>query len=130
MSKVLIIDDDISHHRLAGVLIERYSIFDNYISYTDPKNALFDLMSADDYMSSNSLPDAILLDLNMPGIDGWQFLERLKRLPGVDAKSIPVFIVTSSIDPNDTYRSEQYAEVKGFFSKPISPETLRKIAGK
>ena len=128
MSKVLIIDDDISHHRLAAVLIERFGIFDNYICYTSSKTALVDLIHNTN--QPNAVPDAILLDLNMPEIDGWQFLERFEALPLAETRNIPVFIVTSSIDPNDSYRSEQYQVVKGFFSKPITPDILKRIAGK
>ncbi|WP_207428158.1 two-component system response regulator [Pedobacter sp. SYSU D00535] len=126
MSKIFIIDDDLSHHRLTEVLIKKYGIFENFISYTNPERAMVDLIEAS--KRSEGLPDAILLDLNMPGFNGWQFLERFVKVEEAAQKEVPVYIVTSSIDPNDSFRSQEYAVVKGFFSKPISPETLKKIA--
>jgi len=125
MPRAVIIDDDPGYHRLTGALIDKYGVFD-YVSYTDPRSALIDLI--DCHFSSKVLPDLILLDLKMPGVSGWEFLESFDNLRAVISKEIPVFIVTSSVDPNDTFRSKQYSAVKGFFSKPISPDNLKTIA--
>lgn len=126
MSSVIIIDDDPSHHLLAKALLKRYQYFEEFKCYTDPKTALIDLMDA--YYSSYALPDLILLDLNMPGVSGWEFLEMFDNLRAMVSKDIPVFILTSSIDPNDKQRSSEYNAVKGFYSKPLSPEILKEVA--
>lgn len=62
----------------------------------------------------------VFIDLNMPGFDGWDFLESYRHLP---IKS-PVYILTSSINPKDIERSMQFAEVVKFLTKPLSSDLL------
>ena len=65
--------------------------------------------------------DLILLDINMPHMNGWDFLEAFEPFN----LSKPVFIVSSSNDRNDVEKSKRYKSVKGFFSKPISQTNLQ-----
>ncbi len=123
MSKVFIIDDDPIHQRIAQIMIGKHQLFDHHTSYTDAERAL-------DYLKENvrnadSLPDVILLDLNMPVIDGWDFLEAFAKFQNEISKSIRIFIVTSSVDEKDKLRSQAYPFVKGFISKPLSPDIIR-----
>jgi CheY-like chemotaxis protein len=67
--------------------------------------------------------DLILLDLNMPFMSGWDFLDALEPL-NIDK---PVFIITSSNDRHDVEKSKGYKSVKGFYSKPISQSSLQTI---
>ena len=68
------------------------------------------------------LPDAILLDLNMPVMDGWQFLDEFISLP--ITKEIHIFIMTSSIDPADIEMAGKYKVVKEYIMKPITTQKL------
>jgi len=72
-----------------------------------------------------SLPDVILLDLNMPIMDGWQFLEEFIEIPC--KKEITIYIVTSSIDPEDIEKAKQYDKISNYLIKPISSEKLQQI---
>jgi CheY-like chemotaxis protein len=67
--------------------------------------------------------DLILLDLNMPFMSGWDFLDALEPLN----LGKPVFIITSSNDRHDVEKSKRYKSVKGFYSKPISQTSLQTI---
>ena len=75
------------------------------------------------------MPDVLFLDINMPIMDGWQFLEEFIHLD-ID-KKVRVNIVTSSIDPIDKEKSELYKTRTGhtivFINKPISREGIQKI---
>lgn len=123
MSKVFIIDDDTIHQRIAQIMIEKHQLFDDYTSYTDAEKALIFLK--EQKSNSSSLPDVILLDLNMPVIDGWDFLDLLEGFRSELSKAIRIFIVTSSVDEKDILRAQNYSAVTGFISKPLSPDIIR-----
>lgn len=75
-----------------------------------------------DVNENSSIPDSILLDLDMPVMDGWEFLDAFVTLP--IAKQVCVFILTSSIHPSDREKAKQYGVVKGFFSKPLDGSSV------
>lgn len=124
-SRVFIIDDDPIHQRIAQIMISKHNLFDEYFSYTEAQQALDFLQ--ENKKNEEALPDVILLDLNMPVIDGWDFLETFEILVNELKKSIRVFIVSSSVDEKDVLRSKSYVTVKGFISKPLSPDIIRSI---
>ncbi|QKG57693.1 response regulator [Hymenobacter sp. BRD128] len=72
-----------------------------------------------------SMPDLILLDLNMPLMDGWEFLDAFSTLPLV--QPVRVFILTSSIQPEDMEKARQYQPVIGYFSKPLGKENVQRM---
>lgn len=73
------------------------------------------------------LPDLILLDLNMPFMDGWDFLNEFKMLKGYTSKKINIVIVTSSVDERDLSRAREYEEVSGYMVKPVIMTDLKKV---
>ncbi len=73
------------------------------------------------------LPDIILLDIRMPMMDGFEFLEKLSDMSCLKIKIPNVIMVTSSIDPMDINKSNENALVKGFIGKPLKINQLREI---
>lgn len=116
--EVLIIDDDPINNLICEKILQIKGISSNSFSFTSASKALEFLAQI-----KGETPAAILLDLNLPEIDGWQFLEKFKLL---NIKT-PIFILTSSIDPRDKNRSETYKDVKGFFTKPLIDGSLEII---
>jgi CheY-like chemotaxis protein len=123
MCQAYIIDDDPVYIQITETLIERHKVFESYRSYTNPVNALIDLLDA--YYSSEKLPEVILLDLWMPKLTGWNFLDSFNSIATLEAANTSVYIVTSSIDPIDKQRALLYSSVKGFLTKPASLDMLR-----
>lgn len=123
MSKVFIIDDDSIHQRIAQIMIEKHNLFSSHESYTNAQQALDFLNDNPD--NTEDLPDVILLDLNMPVMDGWDFLDFFEDLQKKLKKKIRIYIVTSSVDEKDRARSQSYSTVRGFISKPLSPDIIR-----
>ncbi len=87
------------------------------VDYSDPEEAF------DKILSEN--PDIIFLDLNMPVMDGWEFLEKMKK----NHMSHKVAILSSSCNPLDLRRWQSYANVVNFCIKPITPNVLIETAG-
>lgn len=124
MSKVFIIDDDPIHQRIAQIMITKHQLYDEFVSYTEASKAIEFL--EDNYSNIEFLPDVILLDLNMPVMDGWEFLESFEKIKPNLLKEIRIFIVSSSVDEKDISRSQSYSTVNGFISKPLNPDIIRK----
>jgi len=106
--KVLLIDDDPINNYVNKRLILRLFSVAEITEFLDAVSAL-------EYLKTNT-PELIFLDINMPEMDGWQFLEEYRNYPN----RTKVVILTSSIDPSDRMRSEQFDFVEGFFVKPLN----------
>jgi CheY-like chemotaxis protein len=74
--------------------------------------------------SIEHLPDVILLDIYMPELDGWGFLQEYQRIKDQLGKSIDIYIISSSGHPKDRNRAEAFPEVKAYLQKPITKEQL------
>jgi CheY-like chemotaxis protein len=70
-----------------------------------------------------SLPDLILLDINMPGLTGWSFLDQLNQL----RHQVGVYMYSTSIDPEDVKRARAYEVVRDFLPKPLDTKTIRRL---
>jgi CheY-like chemotaxis protein len=115
-----IIDDDKIFVFVLKKILKKNENFDEVLDFKNGEEVL-DLLSNKD----NALPNIILLDINMPVIDGWQFLEEIEKLP--NKEKLNVFIMSSSIDTNDIEKSKSFSTVKDFISKPINNDKLNKL---
>lgn len=72
-------------------------------------------------------PDLIFLDINMPAMDGWEFLEKYKLLPQAQKAHIIMIMLTTSLNPDDERRTRDIPEIAGFENKPLQRPRLEKI---
>ncbi len=121
-----VIDDDPIHVFGVKHLLESSNLSGKTIYYTNGKEAYEGLKAIWD--EGKELPELILLDINMPVWDGWDFLDEFTKLP--ISKKVIIYIVTSSIDPEDKEKAASYNELSDFVVKPISLDTLREIITK
>ncbi len=118
-----IIDDDEIIIYLTDKILKKVEFCDRVAKFTDAQKAIDQLKEA--ISTGKDIPEVILFDLNMPNMDGWEFIEEFVRLPL--EKPIPTFIFTSSIDPADKKKSYNYEVIKDFITKPLTVQKLDKI---
>lgn len=120
--KVYLVDDYAISNLYHKKLLEKLDYKSELRMFTNPETALEDLRSD----NNTTDPVLILLDIEMPQIDGFQFLDILKRQ--FASRVIDVVIVSSSIWETDKERARRYPEiVMGFVSKPMKIENLRML---
>jgi CheY-like chemotaxis protein len=77
----------------------------------------------------NGLPEIIMVDINMPVMDGWEFLDEfIKLMPSLPGK-ITIYMISSSIRQVDIERAKMYSEVQDYIVKPLLIDNLKKILG-
>lgn len=121
---ICIIDDEDIIQYIVKTILHNISNDIDVLSYMNGEEALIALQKLPD----TELPDVILLDINMPVMSGWQFLEEFVKTRSDSSKKVPIYILTSSTAPNDKIRSKVYKEIMGYIHKPIEADTLKQIA--
>ena len=126
VEKMYVIDDDKIYHFLLKNLFRQNNIAATPVFFSNGQDAI-------DYIKENKhnsaeLPELILLDVNMPIMDGWQFLEEYNLILGELPKASTIFMISSSNDEQDLNKAKKYSKiVKDYFLKPICKEDLEKI---
>lgn len=115
-----IIDDDPIFVIGTKRLMELAEICKSFMIFSNGKEALDALQPL--LASHASLPNVIFLDLNMPVMDGWEFLDEFVKIPA--AKEITVYIVTSSIDQRDIDKAAKYGLGVNYKIKPVTKKDL------
>lgn len=75
----------------------------------------------------DEIPDIILLDINMPVMDGWEFLKHYTKFKSKINKNISIYIVSSSANPEDIHKAREMKNLSGYIPKPIDRIQLKKI---
>lgn len=125
MKRLVIIDDDPIDHFVMKHALRGNNYFDT-TTYTVYGSLILDYIE-ENRSEPDKLPDAIILDLNMPAFSGWDFLDRLQDLSSDIDKNIHVHVLTSSIRQIDEEHANKYPFVKSFISKPFQPGMLNSI---
>jgi len=77
--------------------------------------------------SQERLPDLVLLDINMPIMDGWQFMDAFSELAPEIKNTTSIYMTTSSLEASDATKAKEYIDIKGFLCKPIELSALSNI---
>lgn len=123
---ILLVDDDEINNFISIKLIKKALVYADITACLDGSYAINQLLEIQEKNPEN-LPDYILLDINMPIMNGWEFLDEYKRL-GLDplGKS-KIFIISSSVFSNDINKAKSYELVKDFISKPLNVEKIKEL---
>lgn len=117
-STVCIVDDDKVYQITTKKMLERIASTNNILVFSDGTEA-FQYLSE---MASNkdALPDVIFLDINMPFMNAWEFLDAYTQLKPHLTKPITIYIISSSISDVDIQRAKNIEHVKDYYVKPMT----------
>lgn len=117
-----LIDDDDTYQFIVQRTLNSSNLVNSIKIFSNGKAAIDFLEATIDDIAK--IPDVILLDLTMPIMDGWQFLEQYLRFRPRIGKKVVIYVVSSSIDPRDMQRAKSISEVTDYVVKPLSKSKL------
>lgn len=126
LRSILLVDDDPIANFLNELLIEEMEITKKLTIAKDGKEALEKIA---DCTFLKSFPDLILLDINMPGMSGFEFLEEFNKMNPEEKKLIKIVMLTSSMATQDLEKAKEF-KVNGYIPKPLKHESIERIINK
>lgn len=118
---VMLIDDNEDDNFFHKIVLKETGITEHI------KVAESGFEALDFLVNENKIPELIFLDINMPKMNGWEFLEEYRKLNEEQKARVVIIMLTTSLNPTDRKKAFSIPEVNGFETKPLSPETLNEI---
>ncbi|GAA3512306.1 response regulator [Aquimarina addita] len=120
LKRFLLIDDSSATNFFNKTIIEKTNYVDEVLVATNGKEALA-------YIKKETLPEIIFLDLNMPVMNGWEFLDAYQMLEDSLRNSVIIIMLGASLTKEEEKRLECISQVKGFKEKMLTKDTLHQI---
>ena len=121
LSCILLVDDDYDDNLYHKIIIKKMEITESIDEVNNGLEAL-------EYITARmSPPELIFLDINMPKMNGWEFLERYKDLDANQKAKTVIMMLSTSANPDEIKRAKEIEEVSGFQTKPLTPESMTEI---
>lgn len=122
--RIYIIDDDTSSIFLTENMLALEDVTHDISTFLSAHEALESLQTGNE----DDIPELMFVDLNMPIMDGWDFLNALAPIAPTLSERCSIYILTSSLDISDTHRLKDYPFVSGLIHKPIRSEDINLVA--
>jgi CheY-like chemotaxis protein len=123
---ILLVDDDEINNFISIKLIKKALVNTDIMACLNGRFAIEELVEIQ-RKDPSKLPDYILLDINMPIMNGWEFLDEYKRLNIDPSGKTKIYIISSSVFSNDINKAKSYNLVKDFISKPLNVEKIKEL---
>ncbi|WP_103071327.1 response regulator [Aquimarina sediminis] len=129
LNMIMLVDDDSNTNLYNEYIINRLDIFKNIKIFQNGKRALEFLITQDDN-GKFPQPEIIFLDINMPVMNGWEFLDEYKELTKEQQAQILIAMLTSSMNTEDSQKALSSGVVKEYIHKPLIEERIKEIIDK
>ncbi len=129
IKNILLVDDDFASNYLTEIILKDMNFADSISTVRDGKAAINYMTSCTSPQQTEPAvpcPDLILLDINMPVMDGFEFLEEYKQLLFERKEDVLIILLTTSTNNRDIEKAKKY-KVNGYIEKPISEEKLKQV---
>lgn len=132
LSCILLIDDNLADNEFHKIIIKKLGVCDDVRVVNDGKKALEYLENTNKQKPSEflPLPELIYLDINMPGMNGFEFLEAYKKTAEKLHAKVVIVMLTTSLNNIDQIRAEASGEVDEFQIKPLTEDSLKNVIEK
>jgi CheY-like chemotaxis protein len=120
-----IIDDDEIHKFTTSFLLKKTDLVNNIILFSNGLEAIN--FFKDEIGNIANIPEIVFLDVNMPVMDGWEFLEEYVLIESVMPKTVVIYMISSSVDERDFLRAKSISALTGFLVKPISSHSIAEV---
>lgn len=125
MKNIMLIDDNDIDNFISNHIVTKSGVADKVSLMSSAIDALQHLEKVKE--DFEEFPDVIFLDISMPVMDGFGFLNEVTKFPKVSAKRCYIVMLTSSNNKNDIERAKQYSVVQDYFVKPLKTEMLNSL---
>ena len=122
---IILVDDDEPTNVIHKIVIQETDCCEEIIVCEDGASALKTLQER--YTSNLALPNLVFLDINMPGMNGWQFIDKYEELDPKLREEIIVVMLSTSENPDDLRKANELVTVSSFYNKPLTEELIFSI---
>ena len=125
LKTIMLIDDDIPTNYLNKMVIDQTACAEKVITVNSAIEGLTFLKEQPKAL----MPDLIFLDINMPAMNGWEFLEAYKSIPSEKKENTVIMMLSTSENPDDKMRAKCIKDISGFMVKPLSEDIVTNVMG-
>lgn len=126
LKRFLIVDDDRANNLLCKIILQKTFEGAEIVSHEFPRSALDYIVN--EYSNPESkLITVLFLDINMPDISGWEFLEQFKDFDDFIKKQFVIYMLSSSVDYKDKNLAKENPLVEGYIEKPLTRDKVKNL---